>query len=59
LAQEPELEIKQALHVKDIPLHALAYLSPRRMAIFVHATEPTTMAFNSRRRQSLKPGLKR
>ena len=59
LAEEPELEIKQALHVKDIPLHALAYLSPRRMAMFVHATEPTTMAFNSRRRQSLKPGLKR
>lgn len=57
LAQEPELEIKQALHVKDIPLHALAYLSSRRMAMFVHATEPTTMARNSRRRQSLKPAL--
>lgn len=51
LAQEPELEIKQALHLKDIPLPALAYLSPRRMAMFVHATEPTTMAFNSRRRR--------
>ncbi len=60
LAQEPELEIKQTLHVKDIPLPALVYLSPRRMAMFVHATEPTTMAFNSRReRQSQKPGLKR
>lgn len=51
LAHEPELEIKKALHLKDIPLPALAYLSPRRMAMFVHATEPTTMAFNSRRRR--------
>lgn len=59
LAQEPELEIKQALHVRDIPLDALAYLSPRRMAMFVHATEPTTMAFNSRTRQVFKPTLKR
>lgn len=59
LAQETELEIKQALHLKDIPLPALAYLSPRRMAMFVHATEPTTMAFNSRRRQIFKPNLKR
>jgi HD-GYP domain-containing protein (c-di-GMP phosphodiesterase class II) len=59
LAQEPELEIKKALHVKDIPMHALAYLSPRRMAIIVHATEPTTMAFNSRRHQSFKTNLKR
>jgi HD-GYP domain-containing protein (c-di-GMP phosphodiesterase class II) len=59
LAHERELEIKRALHPKDIPEQALAYLSPRRMAMFVHATEPTTMAFNSRRRgQSLKPGLK-
>jgi hypothetical protein len=59
LAHERELEIKRALHPKDIPEQALAYLSPRRMAMFVHVTEPTTMAFNSRRRgQSLKPGLK-
>jgi hypothetical protein len=60
LAHERELEIKQAMHPKDIPEQALAYLSPRRMAMFVHATEPTTRAINSRRRrQSLKPGLKR
>jgi len=60
LAHERGLEIKKALHVKEVPEQALAYLSPRRMAMFVHATEPTTMAVNSRRRrQSLKPGLKR
>jgi hypothetical protein len=60
LAHEGELEIKQALHPKDVPEQALAYLSPRRMAMFVHATEPTTMAVNSRRqRSSRKPGLKR
>ena len=60
LAHERELEIKRALHPKDIPAQALAYLSPRRMAMFVHATEPTTSALNSRRRgQSLKPGLRR
>ena len=58
LSQEPELEIKRALHVKDIPLHALAYLSPRRMAMFVHATEPTTVASNSRPRQNAKANLK-
>jgi len=58
LAHECELEIKQALHPKDIPEQALAYLSPRRMAMFVHATEPTTMAVNSqRRRPSRQPGL--
>ena len=58
LAHERDLEIKQALHPKDIPEQALAYLSPRRMAMFVHATEPTTAAVNSkRRRQSCKPGL--
>ncbi|MDR4462334.1 MAG: DUF3391 domain-containing protein [Nitrospirales bacterium] len=57
LAQEPELEIKQALHVKDIPLPALAYLSPRRMAMFVHATEPTIMASNSCRGRSRKSSL--
>jgi HD-GYP domain-containing protein (c-di-GMP phosphodiesterase class II) len=60
LAHEAELEIKQAMHPKDVPEQALAYLSPRRMAMFVHATEPTTRANNTRRRrQSLKPGLKR
>ena len=58
LAHEAELEIKKAIHPKDVPEQALAYLSPRRMAMFVHATEPTTRAINSRRRrQSRKPGL--
>lgn len=51
LAHEHELEIKQALHPRDIPEQALAYLSPRRMAMFVHATEPTTMGVNTRRRR--------
>jgi HD-GYP domain-containing protein (c-di-GMP phosphodiesterase class II) len=60
LAHERDLEIKQAMHAKDVPEQALAYLSPRRMAMFVHATETTTMAINSRRkRQTPKPGLKR
>ena len=58
LANDPKLEIKQAVHAKDIPEKVLAYLSPRRMAMFVHATEPTTMAFNSRRSRTLKPALK-
>jgi HD-GYP domain-containing protein (c-di-GMP phosphodiesterase class II) len=60
LAQESELEIKRAMHPRDIPEQALAYLSPRRMAMFVHATEPTTMAMNSRRQgSSLKSRRKR
>jgi hypothetical protein len=60
LAHERDLEIKQAMHAKDVPEQALAYLSPRRMAMFVHATETTTLAINSRRkRQTPKPGLKR
>jgi hypothetical protein len=58
LANESTLEIKQAVHAKDIPEQVLAYLSPRRMAMFVHATESTTMAFNTRRSRSLKPALK-
>jgi len=58
LANESTLEIKQAVHAKDIPEQVLAYLSPRRMAMFVHATEPTTMTFNTRRSRSLKPALK-
>ncbi len=56
LVHRPELEIKKAVHMKDVPQQVLAYLSPRRMAMFVHATEPTTMAFNSNpRRRSKKP----
>jgi hypothetical protein len=51
LANESELEIKRALHAKDIPENALAYLSPRRMAMFVHATQLPTIGVNSRRRR--------
>jgi len=58
LAHDAKLEIKQAVHAKDIPEQVLAYLSPRRMAMFVHALEPITMGFNSRRPRSLKPALK-
>ncbi|MGE0474153.1 MAG: HD-GYP domain-containing protein [Nitrospirales bacterium] len=58
LAKDARLDIKRAAHPKDIPTQMLAYLSPRRMAMFAHATEPTTMAFNSRRSQLLKPALR-
>ncbi len=58
LSKESVLDIKQAVHPKDVPEQVLAYLSPRRMAMFVHATEATTMAINSRRKRSLKPALK-
>ena len=58
LANDPTLEIKQAVHAKDVPENVLAYLSPRRMAMFVHATVPTTMASNTRRSRTLKPALK-
>lgn len=58
LANDQKLEIKQAVHAKDIPEQVLAYLSPRRMAMFVHAAEPITMGFNSRRSRVLKPALK-
>ena len=59
LAKEESLEIKQAVHAKDVPEQVLAYLSPRRMAMFVHATDSTTSAFNSRRSRTLKPSIKR
>ena len=59
LAHDPKLEITRAVHAKDIPEQALAYLSPRRMAMFVHATEPTTMASNSRRSRQKKLAGKR
>ncbi len=55
LAKDTQLEIKRAVHPKDVPTEMLAYLSPRRMAMFAHATEPTTTAFNSRGRRFLKP----
>ncbi|MEX0828728.1 MAG: HD domain-containing phosphohydrolase [Nitrospirales bacterium] len=58
LAHDPKLEIKRAVHAKDIPEEVLGYLSPRRMAMFVHASEPITMGFNSQRTRSLKPALK-
>ncbi len=47
LAKEHTLHIKQALHPKDVPEQVLAYLSPRRMSMFIHA-EPISMGFNSR-----------
>ncbi len=49
LEHEGDLEIRQAVHAKDIPEQVLAYLSPRRMAMFVHATDTTTMAKNTKR----------
>ncbi len=47
LAKERTLQIKQAVHAKDVPEQVLAYLSPRRMSMFIHA-EPISMGFNSR-----------
>ncbi len=47
LAKESTLHIKQAIHAKDVPEKVLAYLSPRRMSMFIHA-EPISMGFNSR-----------
>lgn len=57
LSKDPSLNIKRALHPKELPQQVLAYLSPRRMAMFVHATETTTHARNSTRRRSSKPAL--
>ena len=51
LAKEATLDISQAVHPKDIPPNALAYLSPRRMAMFVHATDGK-QAFNGKGRRS-------
>ena len=39
LAKDATVDIKKAVHPKDLPPNVLAYLSPRRMAMFVHATE--------------------
>ena len=58
LARDPNLEIKRALHPKDIPTQMLAYLSPRRMAMFAHATEGAAVAANRRRNRFLKPALR-
>ena len=58
LSREPHLEIKKALHPKQVPTQMLAYLSPRRMAMFAHATEGATAAANSRRSRFLKPALR-
>ncbi len=54
LSKDPTLEIKRALHPKDVSSQVLAYLSPRRMAMFVHATETTTLARNSSIRRSAR-----
>ena len=51
LAKEKTLDINQAVHPKDIPPNALAYLSPRRMAMFVHATDGN-QAFNGKGNRS-------
>ena len=51
LAKEKTLDINQAVHPKDIPPNVLAYLSPRRMAMFVHATDGN-QAFNGKGKRS-------
>ena len=40
LAKETNLEIKRAVHPKEVPTQMLAYLSPRRMAMFAQARCP-------------------
>ncbi|MGB0911319.1 MAG: HD-GYP domain-containing protein [Nitrospirales bacterium] len=39
LAKDATVDIKKAIHPKDLQPSVLAYLSPRRMAMFVHTTE--------------------
>ena len=39
LEKVSDLDIKQALHPNSVETNVLAYLSPRRMAMFVHATD--------------------
>ncbi len=39
LARDATVDIKKAIHPKELQPGVLAYLSPRRMAMFVHATE--------------------
>ncbi len=58
LAKESQLEIKQAVHPKHVPEQELAYLSPRRMAMFVHTMELAPMGFDTRPPRMLKPALR-
>ena len=39
LANDATVDIKKAIHPKDLQSNVLAYLSPRRMAMFIHGTE--------------------
>ena len=43
LVQEVNLSVKQALHPKNVDPPVLAYLCPRRMAIFVHTSDKTSV----------------
>ena len=57
LATESCVDIKQAVHAKDIPGSALAYLSPRRAAMCIHSMGFTSIAINRRPTRDLKPAL--
>ena len=50
LAKETQLNVKKALHPKEIDTNVLAYLSPRRLAMFVHATDPTASVNKSQKK---------
>ena len=52
LARETHLNVKKALHPKEVDTNVLGYLSPRRLAMFVHATDPTS-SVNRTKKKSL------
>ncbi len=57
LARDSRIEIVRAIHPKDMPQAELAYLSPRRMAMFVHTPEPMPTGDNKHSHRPLKPAL--
>ena len=50
LAKETKLNVKKALHPKEVDTNVLGYLSPRRLAMFVHATDPTASINKSKKK---------
>ncbi|MCA9471856.1 MAG: DUF3391 domain-containing protein [Nitrospirales bacterium] len=49
LAHDASVDIQKAIHPKDLQPSVLAYLSPRRMAMFVHATDENS-SFSKRKK---------
>ena len=54
LAKDASVDIKKAVHPKDLEPSVLAYLSPRRMAMFVHATDGQSPFGSKAKRDSRK-----